>query len=311
MDQCWLPEASRVRRHARRQETELLAWVAVALVLLDGVRDRLLGEPMPQADGTVKHRPFSISASESESWIFAAAFFSTFQTGYDEPLLHTMYVDKVLSGIKAVQTLSRLNRAHPKKHDVFVLDFMNDSDTIQEAFADYYRTTQRPNLFYGTPSPGNLKAAEQNKANRISVTRQLRYSRDETQRALDVCLFINGMPVATFERTRFADAATGSWFLPFNLGWNDGAGNPPNPNGLKTDYLWKRILTRAGLTDPVISSMTRPSLNTSQCSGTSPSHSTPEGLRPTLGSRPRVTARWMMACFCSSSNLISFCLARM
>ena len=64
-----------------------------------------------------------------------------FQTGYDEPLLHTMYVDKMLSGIKAVQTLSRLNRAHPQKHDVFVLDFMNDADTIQEAFADYYRTT--------------------------------------------------------------------------------------------------------------------------------------------------------------------------
>jgi type I restriction enzyme R subunit len=64
-----------------------------------------------------------------------------FQTGYDEPLLHTMYVDKVLSGIKAVQTLSRLNRAHPKKHDVFVLDFMNDTKTIEEAFADYYRTT--------------------------------------------------------------------------------------------------------------------------------------------------------------------------
>ena len=64
-----------------------------------------------------------------------------FQTGYDEPLLHTMYVDKILSGIKAVQTLSRLNRAHPKKHDVFVLDFMNDADTIREAFADYYRTT--------------------------------------------------------------------------------------------------------------------------------------------------------------------------
>src|SRR3989449_7750776 len=64
-----------------------------------------------------------------------------FQTGYDEPLLHTMYVDKPLSGIKAVQTLSRLNRAHPKKHDVFVLDFMNDVDTIQKSFADYYRTT--------------------------------------------------------------------------------------------------------------------------------------------------------------------------
>jgi type I restriction enzyme R subunit len=64
-----------------------------------------------------------------------------FQTGYDEPLLHTMYVDKQLSGIKAVQTLSRLNRAHPKKHDVFVLDFVNDAETIQQAFAGYYRTT--------------------------------------------------------------------------------------------------------------------------------------------------------------------------
>jgi type I restriction enzyme R subunit len=52
-----------------------------------------------------------------------------------------MYVDKVLAGIKAVQTLSRLNRAHPQKHDVFVLDFMNDAATIEAAFADYYRTT--------------------------------------------------------------------------------------------------------------------------------------------------------------------------
>ena len=64
-----------------------------------------------------------------------------FQTGYDEPLLHTMYVDKPLSGIKAVQTLSRLNRAHPQKHDTFVLDFQNDADTSQLAFEDYYRTT--------------------------------------------------------------------------------------------------------------------------------------------------------------------------
>ena len=52
-----------------------------------------------------------------------------------------MYVDKTLSGIKAVQTLSRLNRAHPKKHDVFVLDFLNDADTIRDAFADFYRAT--------------------------------------------------------------------------------------------------------------------------------------------------------------------------
>ncbi|MCY3809495.1 MAG: type I restriction endonuclease subunit R [Gemmatimonadetes bacterium] len=64
-----------------------------------------------------------------------------FQTGYDEPLLHTMYVDKTLSGIKAVQTLSRLNRSHPRKHDVFVLDFLNDTETITEGFSRYYRTT--------------------------------------------------------------------------------------------------------------------------------------------------------------------------
>ena len=64
-----------------------------------------------------------------------------FQTGYDEPLLHTMYVDKILSGIKAVQTLSRLNRAHPGKHDTFVLDFANDADIIRASFEPYYRTT--------------------------------------------------------------------------------------------------------------------------------------------------------------------------
>ena len=75
-----------------------------------------------------------------------------FQTGYDEPLLHTMYVDKMLSGIKAVQTLSRLNRAHPKKHDVFVLDFMNDSDGIELAFSDYYRTT----VLSGETDPNKL-----------------------------------------------------------------------------------------------------------------------------------------------------------
>ena len=64
-----------------------------------------------------------------------------FQTGYDEPLLHTMYVDKTLSGVKAVQTLSRLNRSHPRKHDVFVLDFLNEAETIRRAFDPYYRAT--------------------------------------------------------------------------------------------------------------------------------------------------------------------------
>ena len=148
-------------------------------------------------------------------------------------------------------------------------------------------------LFYGTPSPGNEKAQTLYDANRFSVTRQLRYSRDETQRALDLGLFINGLPIATFElknsltkqtvedaveqykrdrdpreklfefgrcvvhfavddhEVRFCTQLKGkaSWFLPFNLGWNDGAGNPPNPDGIKTDYLWKRLLSREGLTD--------------------------------------------------------------
>jgi len=64
-----------------------------------------------------------------------------FQTGYDEPLMHTMYVDKTLTNVKAVQTLSRLNRAHPAKHDALVLDFANTAEDIERAFAPYYRTT--------------------------------------------------------------------------------------------------------------------------------------------------------------------------
>lgn len=89
-----------------------------------------------------------------------------FQTGYDEPLLHTMYVDKTLSGVKAVQTLSRLNRAHPQKHDCTVLDFANDIDTIQLAFQDYYQTT----VLSGETDPNKLNdlAAEIIKAGLFS-----------------------------------------------------------------------------------------------------------------------------------------------
>lgn len=61
-----------------------------------------------------------------------------YQTGFDQPLLHTMYVDRRLAGIQAVQTLSRLNRIHPLKEDAFVLDFVNDRDEIREAFKTYY-----------------------------------------------------------------------------------------------------------------------------------------------------------------------------
>lgn len=76
-----------------------------------------------------------------------------FQTGFDQPLLHTMYVDKLLSSVHAVQTLSRLNRTHPGKTSTCVLDFANEADHIQAAFAPYYERTllsesTDPNLLY-------------------------------------------------------------------------------------------------------------------------------------------------------------------
>lgn len=77
-----------------------------------------------------------------------------FQTGFDQPLLHTMYVDKVLVGLAAVQTLSRLNRIHPLKSDTFVLDFRNDADEIQRAFEPFYGKTigapTDPNVLWDT-----------------------------------------------------------------------------------------------------------------------------------------------------------------
>ncbi len=147
--------------------------------------------------------------------------------------------------------------------------------------------------FYGAPTPGNLKAEALFAANIFSVTRQLRYSKDQTQLALDLCLFINGLPIATFElknrltKQTVEDAVEqyrrardprellfqfgrcvvhfavddqevrmcthlqgkASWFLPFDKGWNDGAGNPPNPRGLKTAYLWEDVLARESLAD--------------------------------------------------------------
>jgi type I restriction enzyme R subunit len=148
-------------------------------------------------------------------------------------------------------------------------------------------------LFYGSPSEGNLKAKELFQKNIFSITRQLRYSNNNTQLSLDMCIFINGLPIITFElknnltKQNVEDAVQqykrdrdpkdllfqfgrcivhfalddqqvkmcthlkgkDSWFLPFNKGNNDGAGNPPNPNGIATDYLWKDILTKLSLTN--------------------------------------------------------------
>lgn len=146
-------------------------------------------------------------------------------------------------------------------------------------------------MFYLTPTEGNDKARELFDKNIFSVTRQLRYSMDSGKLALDMCIFINGLPVITFElknqltkqnvddavqqykddrdprellfsfrrcmvhfavddaRIKFCTKLAGkdSWFLPFDKGYNDGAGNPPNPDGLMTDYLWKDILTKRKL----------------------------------------------------------------
>lgn len=148
-------------------------------------------------------------------------------------------------------------------------------------------------LFFGTPSAANAEAVRLHAANIFSVTRQLRYARDGGAQSLDLAIFINGLPIATFElknsltKQTVADAVEqfkrdrdprealfkfgrcvvhfavddaevrmctelkgkASWFLPFNKGWNDGAGNPPNPAGIKTDYLWREVLTKSRLTE--------------------------------------------------------------
>jgi len=143
-------------------------------------------------------------------------------------------------------------------------------------------------LFYPTPSERNAQAKKDFENNIWSVTRQLRYSNDESRRALDFVIFINGLPVFTAElknrwtkqnvedavkqykvdrnprelifqfkrcaahfaiddeEIQFCTKLEGkdSWFLPFNKGYNDGAGNPPNPKGIATDYFWKEILKK-------------------------------------------------------------------
>ena len=104
-----------------------------------------------------------------------------FQTGYDEPLLHTMYVDKPLSGVRAVQTLSRLNRACPGKHDVAVLDFANDEDAIKTAFEPYYQTT----ILSGETDPDRLH---------------------DLQSALDACQVYNPDSVDEFVELYLGDA---------------------------------------------------------------------------------------------------------
>ena len=159
-----------------------------------------------------------------------------FQTGYDEPLLHTMYVDKTLSGIRAVQTLSRLNRAHQKKHDVFVLDFLNDTDTITEAFSNYYRTTvladeTDPNKLHDLQ--GDLDAAQVYSLDQVTefVGRYLDgVERDQLDPILDRCVAVYIRELGEDEQVAFKSKAKGfvrtyaflSSILPYNnQGWEE------------------------------------------------------------------------------------------
>jgi len=125
---------------------DLKALVAFSGTVLDGPADYTEAAMNGFAESQV---PDKFRSDDYQVLIVAEKY----QTGFDEPLLHTMYVDKRLDGVKAVQTLSRLNRICPGKEDTFVLDFVNDADGIREAFKPYYQATaidepSDPNLLY-------------------------------------------------------------------------------------------------------------------------------------------------------------------
>lgn len=105
-------------------------------ILLDGIPPEYT-EPSMNGFGE-KELPERFNTPEYQILLVAEKY----QTGFDQPLLHTMYVDKRLDGVKAVQTLSRLNRTCPGKEDTFVLDFVNKREDILEAFQPYYERTE-------------------------------------------------------------------------------------------------------------------------------------------------------------------------
>lgn len=112
------------------------------LVAFSGEVEDSLGRKCTEAnmnDDAVKDDGIRQKFEESEYKILIVA--EKFQTGFDQPLLHTMYVDKVLGGIQCIQTLSRLNRCCDEKEDTMVIDFRNDAGDVQKAFSDYYTKT--------------------------------------------------------------------------------------------------------------------------------------------------------------------------
>ncbi|MFD1589278.1 DEAD/DEAH box helicase family protein [Halorientalis brevis] len=114
-----------------------------------------------------------------------------FQTGFDQPLLHTMYVDKKLGGVRAVQTLSRLNRTHPDKEDTMVVDFKNDPEDIQDAFEDFYTKTRvrqgtNPQLVYDLEE--ELRDFRLFKDSEVEEFTEVWYSKDADQNQLSAVL---------------------------------------------------------------------------------------------------------------------------
>ena len=172
-----------------------------------GECDRGQPERLPPRPRSPRHSRRTPTASSSAP--------TSSRTGYDEPLLHTMYVDKTLSGIKAVQTLSRLNRAHQKKHDVFVLDFLNDTETITEAFSNYYRTTvladeTDPNKLHDLQ--GDLDGAQVYSADQVKefVKRYLEgVERDQLDPILDQCVAVYLSELGEDEQVDFKSKAKG------------------------------------------------------------------------------------------------------
>ena len=147
-----------------------------------------------------------------------------------------MYVDKTVSGIRAVQTLSRLNRAHAGKHDVFVLDFLNDAETISEAFSKYYRTTilsdeTDPNKLHDLQ--GDLDGAQVYSPARVTafVKRYLDgVERERLDPILDQCVSVYVNDLGEDEQVAFKSKAKGfartyaflSSVLPYNNpGWEE------------------------------------------------------------------------------------------
>src|SRR5499426_735325 len=111
-----------------------------SLVAFSGIvgDDKVVGKTYSEVEmnGGIREKELPERFATAEFQVLLVA--EKYQTGFDQPLLHTMYVDRRLAGIQAVQTLSRLNRVHPLKEDTFVLDFVNDREEIQGAFKTYY-----------------------------------------------------------------------------------------------------------------------------------------------------------------------------